>query len=172
MNEYTEVSRGSGTGTDTDLQAVPLDADTANTPQFPYNWQKAEGDAPFVLRLTCRALQMVLKDSGSPAFGAALVTVDGGEKGASIVTHRLYLHTKTEGLLCSFFESIGQRKHGEPLRPRWGDVTGSTGHCRLGIHEFTKKDGSAGRSNEIVRFLPPPEPKAAPASGGWVQGSF
>ena len=73
------VEPGSFTGTDTDLQAVPLDADTANTPQFPYNWQKAEGDAPFVLRLTCRALQMVLKDSGSPAFGAALVTVDGGE---------------------------------------------------------------------------------------------
>ena len=58
---------------------MPLDAEDVNTPQFPYNWQKAEGDAPFVLELTCRGLQLVLKDSGSPDFGPALVTVDGGE---------------------------------------------------------------------------------------------
>ena len=73
------VDPGSFTGTDTDLQSVPLDAEDVNTPQFPCNWQKAEGDAPFVLELTCRGLQLVLKDSGSPDFGPALVTVDGGE---------------------------------------------------------------------------------------------
>ncbi len=56
-----------------------------------------------------------------PPCAMALLTIqiDGGEKGPSVVTHRLYLHTRTEGLLCAFFESIGQRKHGEALRPRW-----------------------------------------------------
>ena len=53
-------------------------------------------------------------------------------------------------------------------------MTGSTGMCRLGIHEYTKKDGTAGTNNEIQRFLAPQlaVPKTAPAQGGWVQGSF
>ena len=159
MNEYTEVSREIGWD----------DVIEKDGPDFVL---LPDGEYPF--RVTKLERARFQGSAKLPPCNMAIltITVGGGEKGASIVTHRLYLHTKTEGLLCSFFESIGQRKHGEPLRPRWGDVTGSTGHCRLGIHEFTKKDGSAGRSNEIVRFLPPPEPKAAPASGGWVQGSF
>ena len=159
MNEYTEVSREIGWD----------DVIKKDGPDFVL---LPDGEYPF--RVTKLERARFQGSAKLPPCNMAIltITVDGGEKGASIVTHRLYLHTKTEGLLCSFFESIGQRKHGEPLRPRWRDVTGSTGHCRLGIHEFTKKDGSAGRSNEIVRFLPPPEPKAAPASGGWVQGSF
>ena len=106
-------------------------------------------------------------------LGVALLTiqVDGGEKGRSVVTHRLYLHTRTEGLLCAFFESIGQRKHGEALRPRWNEVNGSRGRCRVGIHEYTNKYGDKRQSNEITRFLPPEEPKAAQGQG-WTQGSF
>ena len=99
------------------------------------------------------------------------ITVHGGDKGDAYVTHRLYLHTRTEGLLCAFFESIGQRKRGEALRPRWDQLVGAQGLCRLGIHEYTKRDGTAGKSNEIMKFLPPPEPKAAPAPA-WTQGAF
>ena len=99
------------------------------------------------------------------------ITVHGGAKGDAYVTHRLYLHTRTEGLLCAFFESIGQRKHGEALRPRWDELEGAQGLCRLGIHEYTKKDGTPGSTNEITKFLPPPEPKAAPAPS-WKQGAF
>ena len=36
----------------------------------------------------------------------------GGAKGDTTVTHRLYLHTKTQGLMGAFFESIGQCKRG------------------------------------------------------------
>ena len=79
----------------------------------------------------------------------------GGAKGDTTVTHRLYLHTRTQGLLGAFFESIGQ--------------------CKRGIHEYTKQSGpnagETGQSNEVTRFLPPPEPKAAP-SQGWTQGAF
>ena len=91
------------------------------------------------------------------------------------MTHRLYLHTKTQGLLGAFFESIGQCKRGETFRPRWNEVVGSKGLCRLGIREYTKQSGphagETGQSNEVTRFLPPPEPKAAP-SQGWTQGAF
>lgn len=130
-----------------------------------------EGDYPFTVTKFERA-----RFEGSaklpPCSMAKLsITVHGGAKGDVYVTHRLYLHTRTEGLLCAFFESIGQRMHGEALRPRWNELEGAQGLCRLGIHEYTKKDGTPGSSNEITKFLPPPEPKAAPAPA-WKQGSF
>ena len=91
----------------------------------------------------------------------------GGAKGDTTVTDRLYLHTKTQGLLGAFFESIGQCKRGETFRPRWNEVVGARGWCRLGIREYTKQSGpnagKTGQSNEVTRFLPPPQPKAAPA---------
>ena len=71
------VTPGSFTGTDTDLQSVPLDDDACNTPMFPHNWQKAAGSQPFVLEAECRRLVLEFKDSGSPDFGKALVTIDG-----------------------------------------------------------------------------------------------
>lgn len=73
-----EIDPGSFTGRDTDLQSVPMDGAAENTPEFPYNWQKGPGDAPFVLELTCRSLHLIFKDSGDPRFGRALVRVDGG----------------------------------------------------------------------------------------------
>ena len=51
----------------------------------------------------------------------------GGAKGDTTVTHRLYLHTKTQGLLGAFFESIGQCKRGETFRP-----AGTSGGARAG----------------------------------------
>lgn len=68
---------GSFTDTDTELQAVPLDFDSRNTPMFPYNWKKGKGNDPFVAQITCRKLVLEFKDSGDPAFGKALVTIDG-----------------------------------------------------------------------------------------------
>lgn len=82
LPDNATVKAGSFTAVDEDLQSVPLDFEDNNTPQFPFNWQKAEGGSePFVLELTCSKLQMVFKDSGSPAFGKAVVTVDGKELG-------------------------------------------------------------------------------------------
>lgn len=130
-----------------------------------------EGEYPFTVTKFERA-RFVGSAKLPPCSMAKLsITVHGGAKGDAYVTHRLYLHTRTEGLLCAFFESIGQRKHGEALRPRWDELEGAQGLCRLGIHEYTKKDGTPGSGNEIAKFLPPPEPKAAPAPT-WKQGSF
>ena len=99
----------------------------------------------------------------------------GGAKGDTTVTDRLYLHTKTQGLLGAVLERIGQCKRGEPFRPRWNEVEGARGWCRQGIREYSKQSGpnagKTGQSNEVTRFLPPPEPKAAPAQG-WTQGAF
>ena len=71
------VTPGSFTGTATDLQSVPLDDDACDPPMFAPNWQKAAGSQPFVLEAECRRLVLEFKDSGSPDFGKALVTIDG-----------------------------------------------------------------------------------------------
>ena len=61
------------------------------------------------------------------------------------------------------------------FRPRWDSVVGAKGMCKLGVSEYTKQSGphagETGQSNEVQRFLPPPEPKAAPTQG-WKQGAF
>ena len=132
-----------------------------------------EGDYPF----TVEKFERGRYEGGpkmSPCNMAILtLTVDGGEKGTATVTHRLYLHTKTQGLNFAFFRSIGLIKKGETeFRPRWDGVPGATGMCRLEIHEYTKKDGTPGQSNQVKKFLPPAEETAAPAQGGWKAGKF
>ena len=71
------IEPGSFTDTDTELQCVPLDFDSRNTPMFPNNWRKAPGSEAFRMELTCRKLVLEFKDSGDPRFGKAMVTIDG-----------------------------------------------------------------------------------------------
>ncbi len=131
-----------------------------------------EGDYPFTVSKFERS-----RFDGSaklPPCNMAVLTlcVDGGDKGATTITHRLYLHSKCEGLLCAFFTCIGQRQKGESLHMNWDKVVGSGGKARIEVHEYTKRDGTDGQSNQVKRFLAPEEPKAAPAQGGWQQGVF
>lgn len=160
MDKWTPIDEG-----------IPFDWDTEIQKDGPEFTMLPAGEYPFEVTKFERS-----RFEGSqklPPCPMALLTIaiDGGEKGKTVVTHRLYLHSRCEGLLCAFFESIGQRQHGAALRPRWNEVVGSKGLCRLGIHEYTKKDGTPGRNNEISRFLPPAEPKAAPVAT-WTQGHF
>ena len=86
----------------------------------------------------------------------------------TIVNHRLYLHTRTEGLVCAFFTAIGERKHGEKLRMNWAHVIDGRGRCKLGIREGTGKyEGQ--QYNEIKQFLAPPEQTTVT---GWKPGAF
>lgn len=134
-----------------------------------------EGDYPFEVT----GMERARYEGGAklPPCSMAKLTlrIYGGAKGDTTVTHRLYLHTKTQGLLGAFFESIGQCKRGETFRPRWNEVVGAKGICKLGVREYTKQSGphagETGQSNEVQRFLPPPAPKAAP-SQGWTQGGI
>ncbi len=70
---------GSFCDCDTELQAVERDASFMATPQFPYNWQHRAGAEPFAMRIDCKALLLVSKDSGSPESGKVRVLVDGSE---------------------------------------------------------------------------------------------
>lgn len=87
------------------------------------------------------------------------IRIDGGSLGSTTIRENLFLHSKTEGILCAFFTSIGQRQHGEKTKMNWGTVTGSTGRATFGIREYDKKldDGSIEKRtiNQVKRWLDP-----------------
>ncbi|MBF0775983.1 hypothetical protein BVE84_05615 [Streptococcus azizii] len=72
-----------------------------------------------------------------PECNKAIITVlVETEQGDAIMTHNLFLHSSTEGMLSAFFGAIGQKKHGEPLRMNWNTVVGSKGVCRVKHREY------------------------------------
>ncbi|MDD4377194.1 MAG: DUF669 domain-containing protein [Eubacteriales bacterium] len=82
-----------------------------------------------------------------------------GPQGVAIIRHQLFLHTKTEGMLCAFFTGIGMRKKGEKVQMNWNAVVGAKGRAKIGIRVY-KKDGEERKYNEIKKFY---EPTDAPA---------
>ena len=93
MSEYTEVSRELGWD----------DVIENDGPDFV---MLPSGEYPF--RVTKLERARFQGSSKLPPCNMAVLTiqVDGGDKGTAIVTHRLYLHTKTEGLLCAFSRAL------------------------------------------------------------------
>lgn len=103
-----------------------------------------------------------------PACNMAILTlqIEGGGRTVT-VTEKLVLHSSLEWKLSSFFRSIGQKKHGERLCPRWNEVVGSKGRCRVYIDKYVGNDGKEHQNNKIDKYLDPddaaptanPEPK-------------
>ena len=75
------IAEGGFTEKDTMLQYVEKDLNPFGSPEFPDNWMKpAEGAADaFTMKIFCKDLLLVYKDSGNPVFGKAAVKVDGAE---------------------------------------------------------------------------------------------
>lgn len=127
-----------------------------------------EGDYTFTVKKFERG-----RHNGSdrlPPCNKAILTIEvsnGHDK--TTLTHNLFLHRKTEGMLCAFFTAIGQRKHGEQLVPRWNQVMGSTGTCKVVVEEWTGNDNVKRQSNRIAKFYEKP---AAPAQPTTQQQSF
>ncbi len=93
-----------------------------------------------------------------PPCNQAAITLDVGDAETSTtIVNNLFLHSKTEGLLCQFFRAIGARKHGERLVMDWSKVVGATGMCKVKTRNWTGNDGQQRQSNEIEKFLDPPE---------------
>lgn len=80
-------------------------------------------------------------------------------EGMTIIKHNLFLHTITEGMLCSFFTGIGQRKKGERVTMNWNSVVGSRGRAKVGIRKWKNDEGKEFESNEIKKFYEPGESK-------------
>lgn len=100
-----------------------------------------------------------------PPCNKAIITIKiEAPEGTAELKENLFLTTKTEGLLSSFFSSIGQKKKGEPLRMNWNKVIGSTGRVKVGTRSYNDNT-----YNQVKRWLSPEEPKSA---GGFKPGAF
>ena len=90
-----------------------------------------------------------------PSCNQIVLHLDVGDDNTGIakVQNSLFLHSKTEGLLCAFFRAIGARKHGERMVMDWNTVAGATGRCKLGSRTWDAKDGSKKESNEVKAFI-------------------
>lgn len=79
--DVKSIAEGGFTEQDKVLQYVERDENPFGTPEFPDNWAKTESgktDA-FTMRIYCKDLMVVYKDSGNPVFGTAVIKVDGVE---------------------------------------------------------------------------------------------
>lgn len=78
------------------------------------------------------------QDAKLPACNKAIITIEiETTEGISILTHNLFLHSSTEGMLSAFFGAIGQKKHGEPLKMNWNTVVGAKGVARINKRKGT-----------------------------------
>lgn len=79
------------------------------------------------------------------------IEFDGGPQlGTNTVQHKLFLHTKTTGLISQFFKGIGLRKSGEPLVLDWNKPVGKRGYAKLGQREYDGK-----MYQDIKKFIEP-----------------
>lgn len=137
-----------------------------------------EGDYPFTITNMERSEYSPSPNRKEPSRIPAgtkmiilTVKLDGGAAGSATVSDNLYLYgtTNSAGKLApnwrldSFFKAIGQRKSGEEFRPRWNDVIGSTGWCRVKVREWTGRSGEKMTSNDIARWLEPDPNRPVPA---------
>lgn len=122
-----------------------------------------EGEYDFVVKMYERG-RFNGSDKMPPCAQATVhIEIDSPE-GTATIKNNLFLHTKTEGILSSFFASIGQKKKGEPLRMNWNMVTGARGRCVVSQREY-----NGNTYNEIKRFLPMEDNQQ---TGGFTPGKF
>ncbi|HIT90582.1 MAG TPA: DUF669 domain-containing protein [Candidatus Merdenecus merdavium] len=127
-----------------------------------------EGDYDFIVESFERA-----RHGGSeklPPCNKAIIKLKvETESGLAYITHNLFLHTITEGMLSAFFAGIGQKKKGEKIAMNWTLVPGSTGRAKVGIRKYTNKSGETREYNEIKKFYPKENPNA---DKGFEAGRF
>lgn len=112
-----------------------------------------EGDYDFMVESFERA-----RHNGSdklPACNKAVLKLKiEAPEGTTNITHNLFLHTITEGMLSAFFASIGQKKKGEQVKMNWNAVPCARGRAKVSIHTWKGNDGEDKKSNEIKKFYP------------------
>ena len=83
-----------------------------------------------------------------PACNKAILTIElWNGSNRTTIDHNLFLHQRTEGLLCEFFTACGLRQHGEKFKMAWDRVVGCTGTCKVGVRKYNGND-----YNDIKKF--------------------
>lgn len=152
-----------------------------NTPDRVLDWNDAiENDSPDFILLPENDYDFTVekfereRHPGSeklpPCPKAVIYLRIDAPEGTAVIKHNLFLHSKTEGMLCAFFSAIGQRKKGERLNMNWNAVTGSTGRAKIVVREWTGDDGVTRKSNEVKRFYE--KEVQAPTAATFTPGKF
>ena len=88
-----------------------------------------------------------------PACGKAELTLEvKTDKGTALAFENLLLCKSLEWKIAAFFRCIGQKKHGEKMRPDWNKVLGATGKAHFKPGTYTK-DGQERQKNTVDKFL-------------------
>lgn len=85
---------------------------------------------------------------------------EGVDGSVGTVKDSLFLTTRNEWKLCQFFTSIGQRKHGEKLKPAWNQVLGATGMLELEYDKKVLNDDGTPKYNRVKAYKEPTENSA------------
>ena len=122
-----------------------------------------EGDYNFTVKSFERG-----RHNGSekmPACNKAIlqIAVDDGNGNSGMISHTLFLHSRSERSLGNFFLSVGLKKKGEPLKMNWNFVPGTKGRCHI-----NHRDHNGNKYNNIKYFIIP-EDKPTPS---FTSGTF
>lgn len=129
-----------------------------------------EGDYDFTVAAFERG--RFLGSAKIPACNKAILTLSvDTPAGTASVKYDLILYSTLEWKISEFFRAIGQKKHGEPLRPRWNQVVGSRGRAHFKPRTYTKKDGGEGQANDVTKFYDFDEERSVTAPQ-WKQESM
>lgn len=77
--KYADINQSGFDAKDAEVQYVERNMDITASPEFADNWMNdgTQKDARFLMKITCKNLVTVIKDSGSSEFGTADIFVDG-----------------------------------------------------------------------------------------------
>ena len=132
-----------------------------------------EGDYDFTVTAFERGRFQPGPNSKTPPCKKAILTLSvDTPAGTANIKYDLILYSTMEWKISEFFRSIGQKKHGEPLRPRWNEVVGSRGRAHFKPRAYQdKKTGEDRQANDVAKFYDFDEERA-PAAPQWKQESM
>ena len=106
-----------------------------------------------------------------PCNKATLTLTLDNDRGIATARTDLILYRTLEWKICSFFSSIGFRKHGEKLAMDWNRIVGACGKAHIRPRTYTDKSGVERQVNDVVSFIEakPADTPAAPAGFTAVQ---
>lgn len=108
------------------------------------------GNYPFrVVEITRGQFDGSKKMAPSPKVDVTCEVFDEHSNKSIRVRRSLILNSKTAFVIAQFFESIGKKKKGEPIKMDW-NVIGSGGYLELGQRKSTT---NGKMYNEIKRFI-------------------
>lgn len=127
-----------------------------------------EGTYDFVIKYPIKRTRTSGKGK-IPPTNAAEVTVTINYNGNDVnIPTTLILYSTLEWKLSAFFECLGLKKKGEPLKMQWNEIVGQTGKCVISHREY---NGST--YNNVEKFVVPEAPASQPSSSQqWGGGSW